>query len=127
MWIVFFNTVLNHRLEKLVQEPKEGNAWHADHIIPVYRGGGTVHAHFCVFLAHHCMSQFIWFLAGECTLENVRTLCVACHADVTKAQQKELKELRKKAKELLRNAINQQKNDVSSSSGFQVIFHLGFL
>jgi mRNA-degrading endonuclease RelE of RelBE toxin-antitoxin system len=49
---------------------------------------------------------------------------VACHAEVTKAQQKELKELRKKAKELLRNAINQQKDDVSSSSGFQVIFQL---
>ena len=32
-----------------------GNAWHADHILPVYRGGGL------------------------CTLENLRTLCVVCH------------------------------------------------
>uniref|UniRef100_A0ACD5UK12 Uncharacterized protein n=1 Tax=Avena sativa TaxID=4498 RepID=A0ACD5UK12_AVESA len=79
-------------LEKLVQEPKEGNAWHADHIIPVYKGG------------------------GECTLENVRTLCVACHAEVTKAQQKELKELRKKPKELLRNAINQKKDDANEAA-----------
>ncbi|KAK1679074.1 hypothetical protein QYE76_039922 [Lolium multiflorum] len=78
-------------LEKLAREPKDGNAWHADHIVPVYKGG------------------------GECTLENVRTLCVACHAEVTKAQQKELKELRKKAKELLRNAINQQKDDAKAS------------
>jgi len=28
------------RLEKLVTEPTEGNAWHADHIVPVYEGGG---------------------------------------------------------------------------------------
>ena len=32
-----------------------GNAWHADHILPVFRGGGL------------------------CTLENLRTLCVVCH------------------------------------------------
>ncbi|CAI9111969.1 OLC1v1012325C1 [Oldenlandia corymbosa var. corymbosa] len=48
--------------DKLVKYPKEGNAWHADHIVPVHRGG------------------------GECTLENLRTLCVSCHADVTSAQ-----------------------------------------
>ncbi|XP_048500280.1 uncharacterized protein LOC104893980 isoform X3 [Beta vulgaris subsp. vulgaris] len=48
--------------QKLVREPTEGNAWHADHKIPVFLGG------------------------GECTLENMRTLCVACHADVTAAQ-----------------------------------------
>ena len=33
----------------------EGNAWHADHIIPVYKGGGM------------------------CQLDNLRTLCVPCH------------------------------------------------
>uniref|UniRef100_A0A803M0X5 DNA annealing helicase and endonuclease ZRANB3 n=1 Tax=Chenopodium quinoa TaxID=63459 RepID=A0A803M0X5_CHEQI len=49
-------------LDKLVREPTEGNAWHADHIIAVFIGG------------------------GECTLENMRTLCVACHAAVTAAQ-----------------------------------------
>uniref|UniRef100_A0A803L9E9 DNA annealing helicase and endonuclease ZRANB3 n=1 Tax=Chenopodium quinoa TaxID=63459 RepID=A0A803L9E9_CHEQI len=49
-------------LDKLVREPTEGNAWHADHIIAVFMGG------------------------GECTLENMRTLCVACHAAVTAAQ-----------------------------------------
>ncbi|EMS53661.1 Zinc finger Ran-binding domain-containing protein 3 [Triticum urartu] len=86
-------------LAKLVEEPTRGNAWHADHIVPVYKGG------------------------GECTLENMRTLCVACHAEVTKDQQKERKEARKeerrKAEELLRNAVNQLKDDVSSSSGVQ--------
>lgn len=30
------------RLDKLVHEPTEGNAWHADHIIPVYKGGGRI-------------------------------------------------------------------------------------
>lgn len=30
------------RLEKLVNDPTEGNAWHADHIIPVYQGGGII-------------------------------------------------------------------------------------
>ncbi|KAL2935367.1 DNA annealing helicase and endonuclease ZRANB3 [Bienertia sinuspersici] len=49
-------------LDKLVREPKEGNAWHADHKVPVFLGG------------------------GECTVENMRTLCVACHADVTASQ-----------------------------------------
>lgn len=34
--------------------------WDADHIIPVVEGG------------------------GECTLENIRTLCVPCHQQVTK-------------------------------------------
>ncbi len=39
----------------LVQQCLEGNAWHADHIVPVYKGGGL------------------------CQLENLRTLCVPCH------------------------------------------------
>lgn len=57
-------------------------------------------------------------------LENMRTLCVACHYEVTKAQRKEQKELRLKAKAHLKNAINQQKDGVSSSSGFQVSLNL---
>lgn len=28
------------RLDRLVKDPKEGNAWHADHFVPVYQGGG---------------------------------------------------------------------------------------
>ncbi|RLN33318.1 DNA annealing helicase and endonuclease ZRANB3 [Panicum miliaceum] len=79
-------------LDKLVREPTDGNAWHADHIIPVYKGG------------------------GECKLENMRTLCVACHYEVTRAQHKELKEIRKKAKEHLKNALNQQQNKASEAT-----------
>ncbi|KAJ6375493.1 hypothetical protein OIU77_000475 [Salix suchowensis] len=52
-------------LDKLANNPCEGNAWHADHIVPVYRGG------------------------GECKVENMRTLCVACHSKVTAAQRAE--------------------------------------
>jgi 5-methylcytosine-specific restriction endonuclease McrA len=42
-------------LERLLQNPKEGDFWQADHIIPVAEGG------------------------GGCGLENLRTLCVPCH------------------------------------------------
>ncbi|KAM0936696.1 putative DNA helicase chromatin remodeling SNF2 family [Dioscorea sansibarensis] len=76
--------------EKLVYEPVEGNAWHADHIIPVYKGG------------------------GECRLENMRTLCVICHSEVTKAQQGERRLMRKRAKEQLKLAMMQAKGDGST-------------
>ncbi|KAG0605049.1 hypothetical protein M758_9G027500 [Ceratodon purpureus] len=49
-------------LEKLIKDPIEGNAWHADHIVAVADGG------------------------GECRLENFQTLCIACHAKVTAEQ-----------------------------------------
>ncbi|CAH8388090.1 unnamed protein product [Eruca vesicaria subsp. sativa] len=73
-------------LETLVNDPAEGNAWHADHIIPVYRGG------------------------GECRLENMRTLCVACHADVTAAQCAERKLIRSKARKQLKNTLKELRN-----------------
>ncbi|ERM99888.1 DNA annealing helicase and endonuclease ZRANB3 isoform X1 [Amborella trichopoda] len=73
-------------LDKLIHEPVEGNAWHADHIVPVYKGG------------------------GECTLENMRTLCVACHSEVTAAQRDERCMLRTKAKEQLRVLILELKD-----------------
>lgn len=41
--------------DRLLAQALEGHAWHADHIIPVFRGGGL------------------------CDLHNLRTLCVACH------------------------------------------------
>ena len=41
--------------EKLVKSVLEGNAWQADHIVPVYQGGGL------------------------CDLDNFRTLCTVCH------------------------------------------------
>ncbi|KAJ4908684.1 DNA annealing helicase and endonuclease ZRANB3 [Raphanus sativus] len=73
-------------LETLVNDPAEGNAWHADHIIPVYRGG------------------------GECRLENMRTLCVACHADVTAAQCAERKIIRSKARKQLKATLKELRN-----------------
>lgn len=73
-------------LDKLVHEPVEGNAWHADHVVPVYKGG------------------------GECTLENMRTLCVACHSEVTKAQRAERCLMRMRAKNLLKIAMKELEN-----------------
>lgn len=68
-------------LEKLISDPSEGNAWHADHIVPVYRGG------------------------GECRLENMRTLCIACHAEVTLGQCRERRTERAKAKKQLNRLL----------------------
>jgi len=46
----------------LVEKALSGKAWQADHIIPVFEGG------------------------GQCTITNLRTLCTACHRDVTAEQ-----------------------------------------
>jgi hypothetical protein len=46
-------------LERLLQEPKEGDFWQADHIQAVAEGG------------------------GGCGLENLRTLCTPCHNEET--------------------------------------------
>lgn len=74
-------------LDKLVYEPTEGNAWHADHIVPVYKGG------------------------GECRLENMRTLCIACHSEVTAVQRTERKIMRIKAKEQLKAVMKELKDE----------------
>ncbi|XP_076881682.1 uncharacterized protein LOC143529883 [Bidens hawaiensis] len=73
--------VRKNLLEKLISDPTKGNAWHADHIVPVYRGG------------------------GECRLENMRTLCIACHAEVTAAQCAERRSERAKAKKQLNSLL----------------------
>ena len=54
------------------------------------------------FLNISCTS---WFCTGECRLENVRTLCVACHADVTAAQCSERRITRADAKRELEAAM----------------------
>ncbi|GER51811.1 SNF2 and helicase domain-containing protein [Striga asiatica] len=87
-----------HKLvDKLVNDPTEGNAWHADHIIPVYKGG------------------------GECKLENLRTLCVACHADVTTAQCSERRITRNKAKKQLKEAMQDLINADKSTKNDNVL------
>ena len=48
-----------HALERLLHSPKEGDFWQADHIIPVVEGG------------------------GDCSLDNLRTLCTPCHQNET--------------------------------------------
>jgi 5-methylcytosine-specific restriction protein A len=47
--------------------------WDADHIVPVCEGG------------------------GECDLENIRTLCLACHKDATYQLRLRLRKLAKVA------------------------------
>ena len=54
-------------LERLLQHPKEGDFWQADHIQAVAEGG------------------------GGCDLENLRTLCTPCHAMETEKLRGRLK------------------------------------
>uniref|UniRef100_M1CAL1 Uncharacterized protein n=1 Tax=Solanum tuberosum TaxID=4113 RepID=M1CAL1_SOLTU len=62
-------------------------------------------------------------LAGECRLENMRTLCVACHADVTATQHTERRLTRlvakKKLKAVMSNlkTINKPKQKVDEPEG----------
>ncbi|CAN6470106.1 unnamed protein product [Victoria cruziana] len=79
-------------VNKLIFEPIEGNAWHADHIIPVYKGG------------------------GECRLENMRTLCVSCHSKITATQRVERKLARSEAKKQLKNIMEELGTDEFSDA-----------
>ncbi|PIA39461.1 hypothetical protein AQUCO_02600129v1 [Aquilegia coerulea] len=80
-------------LDKLVDDPREGNSWHADHIVAVHKGG------------------------GECTGYNMRTLCVACHKEVTAAQATERRLARiednKRLKRMLRDLNDDRKIEPS--------------
>lgn len=69
-----------HRV-KLLQEwglkkMMRASLWDADHILPVVRGG------------------------GECDLENIRTLCLKCHREVTRELRRGLSEQVAKADHL---------------------------
>ncbi|KAJ6761439.1 DNA ANNEALING HELICASE AND ENDONUCLEASE ZRANB3 FAMILY MEMBER [Salix koriyanagi] len=90
-------------LDKLANNPCEGNAWHADHIVPVYRGG------------------------GECKLENMRTLCVACHSKVTAAQRAERCSTREKARKQLEVIMNDMKYMEETATNVKVNLVLGTL
>eukprot|EP00929_Paragymnodinium_shiwhaense_P043950 TRINITY_DN22553_c0_g1_i2.p1 TRINITY_DN22553_c0_g1~~TRINITY_DN22553_c0_g1_i2.p1 ORF type:complete len:1101 (-),score=183.88 TRINITY_DN22553_c0_g1_i2:52-3354(-) len=50
------------RAARILAKPTEGFLWEADHILPVWEGGGA------------------------CGLENLQTLCVACHEAKTRAE-----------------------------------------
>lgn len=52
----FFSMFL--QLNEMIRAPVEGDFWQVDHIQPVYRGG------------------------GQCSLENLQTLCTVCHKAV---------------------------------------------
>lgn len=54
-------------LERLLNNPKEGDFWQADHIVPVAEGG------------------------GNCELDNLQTLCVPCHQTETEKLRSRLK------------------------------------
>jgi 5-methylcytosine-specific restriction endonuclease McrA len=75
--------------EALIDKALSGKAWQADHIVPVFEGG------------------------GQCTVTNLRTLCTACHKDVTAAQaskrQKERALLKRQRQGKMTNArMNEQ-------------------
>ena len=55
-------STLSDRMTRMLTNPKEGDFWEADHIVPVAEGG------------------------GETSLDNFQTLCVPCHAKKTKRQ-----------------------------------------
>ena len=61
-------------LEQLVRTAWEGHAWHFDHVVAVFEGG------------------------GECTVDNGQTLCVLCHKARTAAQAKARADARRAAK-----------------------------
>eukprot|EP00752_Nemacystus_decipiens_P010050 g8960.t1 len=83
-------------LERLVRHPKGGNAWNADHVTAVYQGG------------------------GECGVENLRTLCVLCHAEVTRKQtsaRAAARRLEKENRRRLREEAQGQRRLVSFGGG----------
>ncbi|NXL18006.1 ZRAB3 endonuclease, partial [Setophaga kirtlandii] len=61
------------QLNEMIRSPVEGQFWQVDHIQPVYSGG------------------------GQCSLENLQTLCTACHRERTAKQAKERSQLKRKS------------------------------
>jgi len=60
--VAFFTRLSAKRRRLVVESPKAGCMWEADHELPVFDGG------------------------GEAELQNYQTLCVACHAEKTQAE-----------------------------------------
>ncbi|KAJ8349806.1 hypothetical protein SKAU_G00249360 [Synaphobranchus kaupii] len=59
------------QLNEMIRNPVEGQFWQVDHIRPVYGGG------------------------GQCSLDNLQTLCTICHRERTSQQAKERSQLKK--------------------------------
>ncbi|XP_039997891.1 DNA annealing helicase and endonuclease ZRANB3 isoform X2 [Xiphias gladius] len=59
------------QLNEMIRAPVEGDFWQVDHIRPVYSGG------------------------GQCSLDNLQTLCTVCHKARTAQQAKERSRMRK--------------------------------
>uniref|UniRef100_A0A3Q1GY01 Uncharacterized protein n=1 Tax=Anabas testudineus TaxID=64144 RepID=A0A3Q1GY01_ANATE len=59
------------QLNEMIRAPVEGDFWQVDHIRPVYSGG------------------------GQCSLDNLQTLCTVCHKARTAQQAKERSQMRK--------------------------------
>ncbi|XP_032106612.1 DNA annealing helicase and endonuclease ZRANB3 isoform X5 [Sapajus apella] len=61
------------QLNEMIRNPGEGHFWQVDHIKPVYRGG------------------------GQCSLDNLQTLCTVCHKERTARQAKERSQVRRQS------------------------------
>ncbi|NWU94009.1 ZRAB3 endonuclease, partial [Upupa epops] len=61
------------QLNEMITNPTEGQFWQVDHIKPVYSGG------------------------GQCSLENLQTLCTLCHRERTAKQAKERSQLKRRS------------------------------
>uniref|UniRef100_A0A672VAP5 Zinc finger RANBP2-type containing 3 n=1 Tax=Strigops habroptila TaxID=2489341 RepID=A0A672VAP5_STRHB len=61
------------QLNEIITNPTEGQFWQADHIRPVYSGG------------------------GQCSLENLQTLCTVCHRERTAQQAKERSQMKRRS------------------------------
>uniref|UniRef100_A0A672YDA3 Zinc finger, RAN-binding domain containing 3 n=1 Tax=Sphaeramia orbicularis TaxID=375764 RepID=A0A672YDA3_9TELE len=59
------------KLNEMIRAPVEGDFWQVDHIRPVYSGG------------------------GQCSLDNLQTLCTVCHKARTAQQAKERSQMKK--------------------------------
>ncbi|KAJ8255980.1 hypothetical protein COCON_G00198440 [Conger conger] len=59
------------QLNEMIRSPAEGQFWQVDHIRPVYSGG------------------------GQCSLDNLQTLCTVCHRERTTQQAKERSQMKK--------------------------------